>query len=264
LLSRNLKKEKKVKTQLDQEWENFFRGGFYQTGWSWTIDAKRTQEEVDGAIALLNPPPGSHILDWCGGWGRHAIGFAKRGYKVTLLDFAESHIEMAAQAAKEAGVAVNLVCADFRETPESINADYVVNLFTAGLGYLTEEDDVLALTSLYRAIKPGARFLVDTMNLFWLARNYNPAGWHESADEKIRHLSTREFDFLSNRNQSKEILLVVGQPERRQNLNHRIYSPSELANVLRRAGFKPDKLYGDFNGSPFGFDSKKIIMISSK
>lgn len=253
-----------METQLERDWDDFFQSGFYATGWSWTIDAQRTVEEVDGVIALLNPSPGSHILDWCGGWGRHAIGLAKRGFRVTLLDFAEKHIKMARQAASDAGIELNLLHADFRQTPVTIQADYAVNLFTAGLGYYTEEDDIRALSTLHAALKPGAKFLIDTMNLFWLVKNYIPRGWSQSSDGQIRHLGSRQFDYLTNRNRSEEILLKVDEPERKQFLDHRIYSPSELASVLRRAGFEPVALYGDFKGGEFTFDSRRIVMISER
>lgn len=249
-------------TGLYKKWKEFF-DDFYFQGWGWTIDDERTQREVDGVLELLKPPRGSHLLDWCGGWGRHAIEFAKRGFEVTLLDFALNHIEMAEAEMKKAGVELKLIHADFRETPVGVRADYAVNLFTAGIGYLTEQDDVIALTSLYRAMKPGGKLLIDTMNLFWLVRNYKSEGWSENEDGTIRHLSKREFDYFSNRNRSSEILLVNNE-EREAELDHRIYSPAELIAVLRRTGFNPTELYGDFDGSEFSFDSPRIVMVSEK
>jgi len=249
---------------LEERWGHFFLSGFYANGWSFRIDSARTQEEVDGVLSLLNPHPGAHILDWCGGWGRHGIEFAKKGLQVTVLDFAPNHIQRAREEAKSARVSLNLICADFRQTPASIQADFAVNLFTSGIGYLTEEDDVQALKSLHAALKLDALFLLDTMSLFWLVKNYQPRGWYRDESGTKRLLEEREFDFWTNQNRSHAFLWELGRGERRQRLEHRIYSPAELAAVLRRAGFEPISLYGDFGGRPFDFDSRRIIMISRR
>lgn len=251
-------------TEQEKRWDEFFANGFYFEGWDFRIDPQQTQAEVDGILALLKPRSGIHLIDWCGGYGRHAVEFAKRGFQVTLLDKAPNHIEMARQAAEQAGVSIELVCADFRQTPALVQADFAVNLFTSGIGYLTEEDDVQALRSLYAALKPGALFLLDTMNLFWLARNYQPKGWEGDESGKKRLFDAREFDFWTNRNHSKTILWKEGQPERQMENDHRIYTPSELAAVLRRAGFEPVELRGGFDGQPFDFDNRRIIMISRR
>lgn len=257
------KQEMKM-SSLEQLWDKFFKSGFYEEGWRLKIDPQRTLEEVKGVLNLLKPKLGNHILDWCGGWGRHAIELAKLGYEVTLLDFAPNHIEMAKHAMTETCVHLDLVCADFRQTPPTIQADFAVNLFTAGISYLAEEDDIQALKSLHEALKPGARFLLDTLNLFWLVQHYNSHGWSESNDESVRMLEKREFNFLTNRNFSETTMQRAGQPEEVQTLDHRIYSAAELASVLKRAGFEPIELYGDLDGQPFTFDSRRIVMISQK
>jgi 2-polyprenyl-3-methyl-5-hydroxy-6-metoxy-1,4-benzoquinol methylase len=251
-------------TDLGKRWDDFFASGFYFEGWTFRIDPTRDEQEVAGVLKLLEPTPGTHILDWCGGYGRHAIKLARLGFRVTLLDKAPNHIRLARSAAESAGVELNLICADFRETPASVQADYAVNVFTSGIGYLTEEDDIWALRSLYAALKPGALFLLDTMNLFWLVRNYQPKGWDHNDTDTKRLLEERHFDFWTNQNCSVTTLWEVNKEERRQEYRLRVYSPAELASVLRRAGFEPERLYGNFEGQPFGFDSRRIIMISRR
>jgi len=249
---------------LEKRWQEFFWSGFYSETWEFRIGPQRTQEEVEGVLRLLKPTPGSHILDWCGGEGRHSILLARMGLTVTLLDFAPNHVKKARQAAEAAGVKLNLVCADFRETPLGIQADFAVNLFTAGIGYLQEEDDLQALRSLHAALKPEALFLLDTMNLFWLVKNYQPTGGSVSQDGSKRSLEQRKFDFWTNRNYSRVLYWEKGGKEEEQQLEHRIYSAAELVALLRRAGFEPLELYGDFDGRPLGFDTKRLIVVSKR
>lgn len=242
----------------------FFHSGFYEEVYRGRIDEARTLQEVEATLRFLKAEPGAHILDWCGGWGRHSVEFAKRGFKVTLLDFTRRHLKGARRLAEETGVELTLVCKDFRKTPASIQADHAVNLFTAGIGYLTEKDDLQALRALYTALKPGARFLLDTISLFWIATNYQPRDWKESKDGTWRVLEEREFDFWTNHNRSRVIYQKSDGTEEEQTLDHRAYSPAELAAVLRRAGFEPVELYGDFDGQPFTFQSRRLIMVSER
>ncbi len=254
--------------EQDREWIHDFFGGeqdLYGTAYTNVgLLEKRgsnTEEEVEGLIRIFGISTGSHILDWCGGWGRHAVPLARRGYKVTLLDFSKEYLERAGTYAEREGVSLNLVHADFRETPPDIQADYAINMFTAGIGYLSEEDDVKALVSLRNALKPGAHILIDTINLFWIIRNFMPTAWHESADGTKWYLEKRRFDFHTNTNNTACVYRDRSNGKE-ISCEHalRMYSPADLARILRAARFVPQDLFGDFDGSEFTLTSKRVVM----
>lgn len=260
-----------------REWiHNFFGGSedFYGTVYTalGVFDKKDTEKEIDGILNILKAGPGSHVLDWCGGWGRHAVPLAKRGYKVTLLDFSKEYLEQAEAYAAREGVSLDLVHADFRETPANIQADYAVNLFTAGLGYLGEENDIMALTSLRAALKPGARILIDTMSLVWIMRNFMFSSWDESADGTNRRLEKRSFDFWTNTVRSDSIFQRMDDDwiddtrdiSRRCGHSLKVYNPADLVRVLKTVGFVPSELFGDFEGSDFTLNSKRVVMTALK
>lgn len=250
-----------------KDWIYSFYGGkedVYGKVYGETLNEEGTEKEVEGVLKLLSPEPGSHILDWCGGWGRHSVLLAKKGFKITLLDFCQKYLKQAELEAKKVGVEINTICADFRQTPSSIQADYAINLFTAGLGYFSQKHDLKALKSVYRALKPGAKFLIDTFNLFWLVKNFRQRDWHYLPSDKTKKiLEERDFDFWNNR--QHELFIFQNKREgikEESRAELRIYSPAELVDLLKKAGFKPTELYGDFDGSKFSFDSKRIVMIS--
>lgn len=246
----------------DQQWKDLFWTGFYADAWESKTNLN-PEDEVDQVITLLGIVPGSHILDWCGGMGRHSILFAKRGYQVTLLDYTPHHIQLARQVAEQAGVGINFIQSDFRQTPPEIQANYAVNLFTSGLGYLEEADDVEALCSLYRALKSGAQILIDTMNLFYIVKEYRPKDWYEYGESRLV-LESRHFDFSTNRNVSRIVQREAGKEDVDVTLDHRVYSPAELAKVIEQAGFSVTGLYGSFAGDDFTFGSRRIVMTATK
>lgn len=62
-------------------------------------------------------PDGSRILDVGGGTGRNSVWLAAQGHDVTIVDISEVGLEMARQAAAEAGVAVKTIEMDLDTDP---------------------------------------------------------------------------------------------------------------------------------------------------
>ncbi|KKT75990.1 MAG: Methyltransferase [Microgenomates group bacterium GW2011_GWA2_44_7] len=248
----------------DTKWiDEFFGSGFYADVYQLLPRIKQAEEEVEAVLSLLKPQPHAQILDWCGGWGRHAIPLAKRGFRVTLLDYTPLHVEMAGKLAVAAGVSLELIQADFRYTPPTIQADLALNLFTSGIGFMQPEDDEAALRSLYAALKPGAKILVDTMSVYWIAREYRANSWQELEGER-RLLEERHFDYLTGRNYNRMVFLEPGLSERERSFDVKVYTPHELATTVARAGFVNPRVFGDLKGGEFDFESRRLVLVAEK
>jgi SAM-dependent methyltransferase len=70
---------------------------------------------LDGLDPLL--PRRGRALDAGGGAGRHALWLARRGLEVTLADVSDVALERAAQAARQAGLALATVRVDLETEP---------------------------------------------------------------------------------------------------------------------------------------------------
>src|SRR4051794_457448 len=70
------------------------------------------RQEVDFMLHELGLRPGSRILDVGCGTGRHSVEMARRGYKVTGLDFSTGMLAEAQKAAQLAGVEVDWIYGD--------------------------------------------------------------------------------------------------------------------------------------------------------
>jgi len=244
-----------------------FYGSFYEDSYTAVGAFKKSDaaKEIQDALNLMGAKPGDHVLDWCGGWGRHAIPAAALGYHMTVLDFSARYIERLKRDAEAAGVEVEGIVSDFRETPQSIQADFAVNLFTAGIGHLTKDDDRLALESLYFALKPGASLMIETLALSWIMRNFSESNWRDSEDGMKRLLEKRHFDFLTN---SVVTTWIFQDKEAGKEEGHtfplHVYSPAELIELLNSVGFGDFRLYSTFDGQSFTRESKRILLICRK
>jgi SAM-dependent methyltransferase len=69
------------------EWPVAFFDDDYLRIYRAMISPEMTAGEVDFLETALAPPAGGAVLDVACGYGRHAIGLARRGYQLTGVDF---------------------------------------------------------------------------------------------------------------------------------------------------------------------------------
>jgi SAM-dependent methyltransferase len=115
----------------------------------WTAEPNRfLVEEVDG----LRP---GRALDVAAGEGRNAVWLARRGWDVTAVDFSDVGLDKARRLAENAGVTVELVCADATQ-PIGGQFDLVVVLYLQ----LPADQRRPAYRNAADAVAPGGTLLV--------------------------------------------------------------------------------------------------------
>ena len=228
------------------------------------LPAERTAAEVDGVVERLGLAPGERVLDLCCGPGRHAVPLAALGLRVTGLDLNRGFLRRAAGLAAEHGQAPGLVAADMRRLPfADASFDAVVNLFNA-FGYLEDEaQDELVLAEVARVLVPGGRFLQELVNREALVR-----GWHDSdvlrAGGGLVVLQERTLDLRTSRDRVRYTLLHGdGRQSSREHVV-RLYTLTELAGMLERAGLALEAVHGDLDGGPLELDSSFLVTVSAR
>jgi SAM-dependent methyltransferase len=101
---------------------------------------------------------GSEILDVGCGAGRHAIPLARAGYRVVGVDISADFLERARRASD---VAIEWHQRDMRDLPWKSRFDGAL-CFGNSFGYLGRAGTRTSIASIEGALKPGARFVVDT------------------------------------------------------------------------------------------------------
>ena len=170
---------------------------------------------------------------------------------------------MARRAAREAGVRVRWLQADMRNIPWEEEFDAVINMFTS-FGYLeSDEEDQKVLEAAHKALKPGGRFLIDTINREMLMRRWEPRGEQKGLDGALR-LEERDFDFLTSRQRVRVLGIYPDGSRRKQTIDLRLYTLTELAGMLSRAGLGFRKAWGWYDSQDYGFDSARMIVLAEK
>jgi SAM-dependent methyltransferase len=222
---------------------------------------EKTPEQVDQVLALLEPAPGSAILDLCCGPGRHSLELARRGFLLTGIDRTKIYLEEAKIRAASENLSVEFLLADMREFRRPQAFDAVINLFTS-FGYFADPaDDLKVLENVFHSLKPGGRLLMELMGKEVLARIFTERTWSE-ADGIIvveEHKVADDWNTMTNR------WIVFDRTERTEfNFSHRLFSAAELGNLLQRVGFAQVEFFGSLAGIPYDTKATRLVARATK
>lgn len=144
-------------------------------------------------------PTSGRALDVAGGPGHDALWLALRGLDVTLADISDTALERAAEAAREAGVTLNLQRVDLEEEPLPPGPYALVvclgflwrPLFPALPGVLAPGGLFVfaqpTRSNLQRHAHPSARFLLEDGELPGLLQGLKVVSYTEGWTEEGRH-----------------------------------------------------------------------------
>ncbi|MFM1655748.1 class I SAM-dependent methyltransferase [Brevibacillus sp. B_LB10_24] len=227
----------------------------------------RNQHEADRfvqrVIEWLELPSGSRILDLCCGAGRHALGLANAGYRVTGVDLSSVLLQKAKEA--DSSGCVRWVEADMRALPQdgtlTNSFDAVVNLFTSFGYFETDREQLDVLKQIWMALKPGGRFVLDVLNAGYVQDHLVPF-----SQRKENGVVISESRVIQNGFVIKEIKVEEGGSRPRFYTERvKLYSPQDMENMLKETGFLLDVMSGSYDGEAYDERrSPRMIMLGHR
>jgi ubiquinone/menaquinone biosynthesis C-methylase UbiE len=219
-------------------------------------DPEQTETEALGAARIAEFEPGAAILDCPCGFGRHSLVLAQAGYRVTGADRSQVLLDEAQRRA--GGIELELVQADYRQLPfEDDSFDAVLNLFTA-LCYVGKEGDAQALAEFRRVLRTGGRLVVETMHRDRLARIFSPRTWDRVPTGYV--LEERNFDQAEALMRASFIYIRSSGEQFEYPYTIRCYTPSELVEMARAAGFESVECYGGFDKEELPLETRLVLV----
>ncbi len=213
-------------------------------------------------IVNLCPSPVESVLDLGCGPGRHVIGFARCGLKVTGVDLSGYLLNRAAHQIEQENLEVTLVQADLLAYAPQQQFDLITNLFSSFGYYDDPKDNQEILTNVYHWLKPAGCFVLDMFSKEQAAMHMEPVHCteYENGDVRFeRPLLTDNMSVYSN-----EWILVRGDRAYRWPYRHYVYSANEMTHMLNQAGFQTIHIYGSFEGGDYDMDAERMILVAQK
>jgi len=243
------------------EWPVAFFDDDYLRIYRPTFTEERTRDEAEFIAAALALPPRTELLDLACGFGRHAVAMARRGFRVTGVDFNARYLEIAREEARAAGVEVRWVVGDMRALAFERAFDGVYSYFTS-FGYFSDLENEGVLAGIARVLRPGGRFLIDLANRDWLLTHPQQRTWNQRADGTLL-MEEVTLDLRTSRVVSRQTLIDSQGPRVEKEFDMRAYTCAELTALLAREGLALDEVWGGPDRCAYSTESRRLIMAAT-
>jgi SAM-dependent methyltransferase len=271
-------------------WRSFFDDAYFDLHEP-LFDQARSRREVAGMMELLQLPVGARVLDAPCGWGRHTALLAEAGCVAVGADLSPALLRRAPRsgaaagpeaeeggpapagaaedaaaehaAADAAAAPVGYAAADIRALPFAAGAfDAVVNVFTSLGLFLEDAEDVAALREARRVLRPGGRLLLESMHRDDVVTAYAERdAWTLPDGTEVR--VRRRFDAVTGISHER-MSWRRGEARGRKEHALRLRTATEIAGLLREAGFDDVAWYGGWDGAPFTHRDESVIAVAVK
>ncbi len=247
-------------------WETLFDEVYLITDAPFVCNPGLTKHEVTVVEQALQLHPSDRILDLCGGQGRHALEFARRGFcHLTVLDYAPFLLQHGQDEAAATKLDVGFCRGDARHLPLRDTCVDVVLLMANSFGYFSEAmDDRMLLAEVSRVLPTGGRFLLDLTDYDHVVKHFHPESWYEATDDIVVCWKRELIDDVMR---VREMVLSKKQGLLRdRTYAERLYRPETLCNLLLAAGFvEPEVRSNAFvhnpeEGTDYGLATHRMLV----
>ena len=252
--------------------ETFFHGVTLDL-WRKAIPPEQTTAEAEFLIDHLNCDAGARVLDVPCGNGRLSFELAQRGLRITGVDISEEFIEEARSiqsnqsgppataGGSDLSTRVEFLLRDMRHLEDQAIYDGAY-CFGNSFAFLEHAEMNRFLGAIARALKPGARFIIETgMAAESVLPDFEEQSSHELGDMaltiKERYIAAESCI------DSEYIFERDGQTESRL-AREWIYTVAEIRRMLESAGFSVLDLYGSLKCKPYKLGSQELFIVSER
>jgi ubiquinone/menaquinone biosynthesis C-methylase UbiE len=218
--------------------------------------------EVKYILNQVKLQPGAAVLDLACGVGRHSVYFARRKFHVIGLDYSDVFLKEAKSRTKKENLKVRFVQGDMKNLKphfQNDQFDFVVSLFNSFGYFKKRSDDEKMLREVYRVLKPGAFFLLNTLNGDGVAKALRmPISRGHEPIKNVFMLDNAHYDPGKRKTYAKWTIIDTRKKianVQRVQFDQNIYTHSEIKYLLKKAGFEVVKTWGWLHGEKF--NSKK-------
>ena len=241
-------------------WKDFFSGLTVEM-WRAVSTPEDNRTEAAWIEKQLQVSPPAKLLDVPCGDGRLALELAARGFEMTGVDLSREFLAAARKTAEERGLGARFEQRDMRDLAWKAAFD---GAFTFGnsFGYLGDQGDGEFLAAVGRALKPGARFVMDTKCAEMVFPTFNAATQRYQFGGITTEMQDR-YDPARGRVDTKYTFSREGEAETKW-ASERLYTFRELRIMLESAGFAQVQGFGSLALEPLRIGSPRLYVTATR
>ena len=236
--------------------------GFYKDIWRSFIPDKFTEKEIEFMLGYFNLGTGSKVLDIMCGYGRHAIGLARSGIKVTAVDNLVEYIDEIKQISINENLDLTSVCEDIIQYKPVEKFDLVICMGNS-LNFFDQEETEILLSRISSQLNPGGFFFFNTWSLEEIVvRNFQEKSLSKVGD--FTFLTECKYLFHPARiEMDSTITSPDGTIENKKGVDY-IFSVNEMENMLARSGLYLKENFSTPGKKKFSIGDVRAYIIAGK
>lgn len=218
------------------------------------------------------------VLELGIGTGRVGLDLARRGLRVTGIDSSRGMLALAQQRARDEGLStVELRCGTMERAGIEVAGEFGL-IFCALDSFLhlaTQAAQIAALSQARELLAAHGRLVLDLPSPAGDWGDWSPdqhplaVAWSRwSGEQHVIRLTTFSADAAEQMREVTDIYeeTDVDGASRRLVVSYqlRFIFPAEIQLLLRMAGLRQVARYGDYDLSPFGAGSERMIVVASR
>ena len=218
----------------------------------------------------LNLSAGKKLLDLGCGPGLYSQRFAQEGIIVTGIDISEYSLSYAQKKADEAGLDINYVLSDYRETFGLAEYDAAVIIYK-DYGVLSYNDRMVFLKNVYSSLRVGGKFAIDVhsekMWVSLVADINEKQSWYTEESGFLRphpHTVINKTWLYQEEKASCDVSVVIDDEVTRYITYDTYFTPERITSELEEAGFSVDVILNSLDGTQYDGNDVQLAVIASK
>ena len=237
-----------------------------------TEAASRRPETIDRTVewlaAELKLPVGAAVLDLGCGPGLYASRLARKGLRVTGVDYSRRSIEYAAAYARAQRLEIVYRYENYLALRDENCYDAALLIY-GDFCPLNPQQRAMLLRNVRRALKPGGCFILDVTTRPHRRLHSSRNAWRmlpEGFWKPTPHLLLEEgFDYPEQSIWLNQAVVVETNGKVSvYRMWFQDYTPATIAAELARGGFEVESVWGDLTGQPYQENSEWIGIVARK
>ena len=249
----------------EADWVSNYFDRSYLAASTLAVSAAATECEVGFLRRHVLSSARQKIVDACSGRGRHALLLAHDGHEVVAIDL-HSLALRELEASMTPSLAIRCIHDDVCNVGLYVDdewADVALCLHNS-FGYAsTEEAHLDFVAALGACVRPRGLLVLDVPNKERIVRNIMDRGW-ECTEEGTLILGEYLFDDRTQRVVGYEHRVPLVGARSSHRLSIRLFSLSELEELLSSAGLEVQGVFGDYNSRSYTDQSERLLVVARK
>jgi len=224
-------------------------------------------KSVEWITNIAPPTLYKFLLDLGCGPGIYAERFNIAGYNVTGIDFSERSIRYAEVQAALDKSDIEYHCQNYLEMDFTEKFD-IVTLIYCDYAVLSLDDRIALLSKIYKALKPGGKFIFDVFT--HKMRRPESQSWYYSEREGFfsakPHIcldAVYQYDD-EDKTQLWQNVIITAQSVHCYKIWDHFFNKDEIIKEVKPAGFSAYEIYGDIAGKEYSSTGETICCVFTK